>query len=95
MLTGTSKYAAPGQQAGVVNLLCDSIALSRNTGVRVAANTGCNDQPAYLVGSPGYFKSPNQYSGAMTGVGKDIGGVGAGSITRDCLLSDSCAWLEA
>lgn len=91
MLIGTGKYAAAGQQAGIVNLLYDSIALDRNDGHRFAANTGCGDQPAYLVGSRGYFKDPNPYSGGTTVVGRDVAGVGAGSITRDCLLGDSCA----
>jgi hypothetical protein len=91
MLIGTGKFAAPGQQAGIINLLYDTIALDRNDGHRFAANVECNDQPAYLVGSPGYFKDPNPYSGGITQVGKDIGGVPAGSISRDCLLSDNCA----
>jgi len=94
MLIGVGKYASSGQQAGIINLLYDSMALEKDGGQRFAANTGCNHQPAYLVGSPRYFKDPNPYSGGMTGAGKDIGGVAASSITRDCLLGDNCAYFR-
>ena len=77
MLIGVGKYASYGQQAGIINLLCDPVALEKDGGQRFAANTGCNHQPAYFVGSPRYFKDPNPYSGGITGVGKDIGGVAA------------------
>lgn len=91
MLIGTGKYAKEGAQAGVVNLLYDTMALDKDGGQRFAADTQCNDQPAYLAGSPGYFKDPNPYSDRFNGVGADIGGVAAGAITTECLLSDSCS----
>ena len=76
MLIGTGKYAKKGSQAGVINLFYQHH--YSGSIFTLYAPSGCNDQPAYMAGPPGYFPDKiNQYSAPE-------------AITTDCLVHDNC-----
>lgn len=77
MLIGTGKYAKAGSQAGVLNLFYQQ----NYTGSPFTfyAPTGCNEQPAYMAGPPGYYSGDlvNRYFPPQ-------------AITAECLVDDNC-----
>lgn len=91
MLIGVGKYAAKGQQAGLRNVLYDGVAHQRDTPTpRFRANTECNHEPGYFVGSTGYFVDSNGLISPNTYGRVDIGGVHAEKITEECLMAENC-----